>query len=83
MVEMVSFHIAGGFAFFILYLGVCVVVPRLVFKSFYKTLGTIRYYIFVSLMAIMLLVPIKIFLRYVFDVKYILSLQVFNTALNF
>ena len=83
MVEMVSFHIAGGFAFFILYFGVCVVVPRLVFKSFYKTLGTIRYYIFVSLMAIMLLVPIKIFLRYVFDIKYILSLQIFNTALNF
>jgi hypothetical protein len=46
-------------------------------------LGIVRYYIFVSLMAIMLLVPIKIFLRYVFDVKYILSLQIFNTALNF
>ncbi len=81
--EMVNFHIAGGFAFFVLYFGACVIVPRLIFKKFYKTMGAARYYLFVSLTAIMLLVPIKIFLRYVFDVKYILSLQIFNTALNF
>jgi hypothetical protein len=30
----------------------------------------------------MLLIPIKIFLRYVFDVKYILSLQIFGNAIN-
>ncbi|MCR4290004.1 MAG: hypothetical protein NUV86_07065 [Candidatus Scalindua sp.] len=83
MVEMVNFHIAGGFAFFILYFGVCIIVPRLIFKSFYKTLGIIRYHIFVSLMAIMWLIPIKIFLRYVFDVKYILSIQIFDTVLSF
>jgi hypothetical protein len=82
-VEMVNFHIAGGFAFFILYFSICVIVPRLIFKSFYKTLGITRYYIFVSLMAIMWLIPIKIFLRYVFDVKYILSIQIFDTVLSF
>jgi hypothetical protein len=65
VIEMVNFHIAGGFAFFILYFGV------------------IRYYIFMSLFAVMLLIPIKIFLRYVFDVKYILSLQIFDTTLSF
>ncbi|MFQ5687566.1 MAG: hypothetical protein ACE5GV_13010 [Candidatus Scalindua sp.] len=83
VIEMVNFPIAGGIAFFILYFGACLVVPQVIFKNFYKTLGVVRYYIFMSLFAIMLLIPIKIFLRYVFDVKYILSFQIFNTALNF
>ena len=83
VVEMVNFHIAGGFAFFIIYFGVFMILPQFIFKNFYKTLGVVRYYIFMSLFAVMLLIPIKIFLRYVFDVKYILSLQIFNTALNF
>ncbi len=63
IVEMVNFHIAGGFAFFILYFGACMVVPQIIFKNFYKTLGVVRYYIFMSLFAVMLLIPIKIFLR--------------------
>ena len=82
IVEMVNFPIAGGIAFFIIYFGVFVILPQFIFKNLYKTLGIIRYYIFVSLFAIMLLIPIKIFLRYVFDVKYILSLQIFNNAIN-
>ena len=65
LVEMVNFHIAGGFAFFILYFGACMVVPQIIFKNFYKTLGVVRYYIFMSLFAVMLLIPIKIFLRYI------------------
>ena len=83
IVEMVNFPIAGGIAFFILYFGVFIILPQFIFKNFYKTLGVIRYYIFASLFAIMLLIPIKIFLRYVFDVKYILSLQIFNNILSF
>lgn len=82
LIEMVNFHIAGGFAFFIIYFGVFVILPQFIFKNLYKSLGIIRYYIFVSLFAIMLLIPIKIFLRYVFDVKYILSLQIFGNAIN-
>jgi hypothetical protein len=82
LIEMVNFPIAGGFAFFILYFGAFVILPQFIFKNLYKTLGVIRYYIFVSLFAIMLLIPIKIFLRYVFDVKYILSLQIFGNAIN-
>ena len=82
IVEMVNFPIAGGIAFFIIYFGVFVILPQFIFKNLYKSLGIIRYYIFVSLFAIMLLIPIKIFLRYVFDVKYILSLQIFNNAIN-
>ena len=81
--ELVNFHIAGGFAFFILYFGACLVVPQFIFKNFYKTLGVVRYYIFMTLSATMLLVPIKIFLRYVFDVKYILTFQIFGTTLSF
>jgi hypothetical protein len=82
LIEMVNFHIAGGFAFFIIYFGVFVILPQFIFKNLYKTLGVVRYYIFMSLFAIMLLIPIKIFLRYVFDVKYILSLQIFGNAIN-
>jgi len=81
--ELVNFHVAGGFAFFILYFGFCLVVPQFIFKNFYKTLGVVRYYIFMTLSATMLLVPIKIFLRYVFDVKYILTFQIFGTTLSF
>ena len=81
--EMVNFPIAGGFAFFILYFGIGVIVPQFIFKNFCKTLGVVRYYIFIALFLIMLLIPIKIFLRYVFDVKYILSIQIFNTILSF
>lgn len=81
--ELVNFHIAGGFAFFILYFGICMVVPQFIFKNFYKTLGAVRYYIFMTLFLTMLLVPIKIFLRYIFDVKYILTFQIFNTVLSF
>ncbi len=81
--EMVNFPIAGGFAFFILYFGACMVLPQVIFKNFYKTLGVVRYYIFMTLFATMLLVPIKIFLRYIFDVKYILTFQIFGTTLSF
>ncbi|MFQ5965765.1 MAG: cytochrome B6 [Candidatus Scalinduaceae bacterium] len=82
--ELVNFHIAGGLAFFILYFGIGVIVPQYIFKNFCKTLGVVRYYIFMALFLIMLLIPIKIFLRYVFDVRYILSLpEIFNTVLNF
>ncbi len=81
--ELVNFHIAGGFAFFILYFGICLVVPQFIFKNFYKTLGVVRYYIFMTLSATMLLVPIKIFLRYIFDIKYILTFQIFGTTLSF
>ena len=81
--ELVNFHIAGGFAFFILYFGIGVVIPQFIFKNFCKTLGVVRYYIFIVLFLTMLLIPIKIFLRYIFDVKYILSLQIFNTILSF
>lgn len=82
LIDMVTFSIAGGFAFFIIYFGIFIVLPQFIFKNLYKTLGIIRYYIIVSLFAIMILIPIKIFLRYVFDVKYILSLQIFGNAIN-
>ncbi len=81
--ELVNFHIAGGFAFFILYYAIGIVIPQLIFKNFCKTLGVVRYYIFIVLFMTMLLIPIKIFLRYIFDVKYILSFQIFNTVLSF
>jgi len=82
--ELVDFNVAGGFAFFILFYGIGVIVPQIIFKNFYKTMGAIRYYIFMFLFMTMVLIPVKIFLRYVFDVRYILSLpEIFNTVLSF
>lgn len=83
LIEMVNFPFAGGIVFFILYFGALMVAPQVIFKNFYKSLGVARYYIFMSLFSIMLLIPIKIFLRYAFDVKYILTFQLFNTVLSF
>ena len=82
-VELVNFPLLGGVAFFILYYGIGVVIPRFVFRKFFETLGVVRYYIFTILFLTMLLIPVKIFLRCVFDVKYILSIQIGNTMLNF
>ncbi len=83
VVEMVTFPVAWGFIFFILFFGIGIIVPQFIFKGLYKALGVIRYYMFMSLFMVMLLVPVKIFLRLIFDVKYILSIQIFNTILSF
>ena len=83
VVEMVTFPVAWGFVFFILFFGIGIFVPQFIFKNLYKSLGVVRYYMFTALFMTMMLVPVKIFLRLVFDVKYILSIQIFNTILSF
>ena len=82
LVELANFSMIGGFAFFIIYYAVGIILPQLIFKKFCATLGVVKYYIFITLFLTMILVPIKIFLRYIFDVKYILSIQIFETILN-
>lgn len=81
--ELVNFPMAGGIAFFILYFGIGIIIPQFIFKKLYKALGVVRYYIFITLMVTMILIPIKIFLRYIFGIKYILSIEIFNNILNF
>jgi len=82
-VELVNFPVIGGVVFVLLYYGIGVVIPQFIFRKFCETLGVARYYIFIILFLTMMLVPVKIFLRCVFDVKYILSIQIGNTMLNF
>lgn len=47
-------------------------IPFLFFKKFYKTLGFIRYNFFMFFFLSMMGVPIKIFLRLLFSIKYVL-----------
>jgi len=47
-------------------------VPFLLFRKFYKSLGFIRYSITMFFFLTMMGVPLKIFLRLVFDIKYVL-----------
>lgn len=60
------------------YFGLGMVIPRLINRDFHKKCGFIRYIILMSLMLLMYAVPIKIFLRLVFNIKYVLITPWFN-----
>ncbi len=53
-------------------------IPFLFFKKLYKTLGVIRYNFFMFFFLSMMGVPIKIFLRLLFNIKYVLVTPWFN-----
>lgn len=64
-----------GFILVLLYLGV--VPPILavtVFKDFYNKMGFVRYNLMVNLFLIMMSLPIKMFLRWSFNLKYFISI---------
>ena len=67
-----------GFIVAIAYLGV---LPLLLAKTFLKTiferLGPIRYSIFVILFLISISLPIKMMLRWFFNIKYIIAIPEF------
>ncbi len=54
------------------YLALGFIIPVFLFKKFYKRLGLIRYVITMGLLLLMAGVPIKIAMRLVFSIKYIL-----------
>lgn len=54
------------------------VLPAIIDKGMLKRFGSIRYLITVFLLLTMLLIPIKIVLRLVFGIKYILTTPFFN-----
>lgn len=60
------------------YFGLGIVIPRLIRVGFYGRYGLIRYVLLTTLMLLMFLVPIKIFLRLIFNIKYILVTPWFN-----
>ncbi len=47
-------------------------------RRFYEKMGFVRYHVFVWLVLIMLSVPIKMYLRWLFNLKYIVHLQEFE-----
>ncbi len=68
-----------GIVLLILYLFVLpVVLARLRFvKRFYDDMGPSRYYIGISLVLVMMLLPIKMYCRWLFNLKYFVHIQEF------
>jgi hypothetical protein len=68
-----------GFAFLAFYMGVLpLLLGRTVFRRFYEKMGPLRYFVGANLFLIMMLVPVKMYLRWAFNLKYILYLQEFS-----
>ena len=68
-----------GIAFMVLYLFVLpVALSKLkYFKHFYEKMGPARFYIGISLFLVMMLMPLKMYLRWLFNLKYIVHIQEF------
>src|SRR5215204_2545942 len=71
-----------GFVITIAYLFIVPVVLRFtVFRRMYENMGGIRYVIMVTLLLLMALMPIKMVLRWLFNLKYFIYLPEFNASL--
>jgi len=68
-----------GILFMVLYLFVLPVALSKVeyFKHYYEKMGPARYYLGISLFLVMMLMPIKMYLRWLFNLKYIVHIQEF------
>jgi len=66
----------------VLILGYMLILPPLLSKTllrrFYEKMGPMRYFVGVNLFLIMMAVPIKMYLRWILNLKYILSIQEFS-----
>jgi len=67
-----------GFISLTIYFGLGMIMPRLIKKDFYKRCGPVRYVIVMLSILLMYFVPIKIFLRLAFNIKYVLVTPWFN-----
>lgn len=69
----------------VLIAGYLVIVPAVlkatVFKRMYESMGLIRYVIMIMLLLLMALMPIKMVLRWLFNLKYFIYLPEFNANL--
>jgi hypothetical protein len=71
-----------GFVITAFYLFVAPVILRFtVFRRMYENMGAIRYVIMVTLLLLMALMPIKMVLRWLFNLKYFIYLPEFNSSL--
>lgn len=67
-----------GLAGLAVYFGSGIVLPRFLSSSFYKKCGAKRYIIVMTAILLMYAVPVKIFLRIAFNIKYVLVTPWFN-----
>lgn len=66
-----------GIAIVLVYLSLPVLMARRVFRRFYLKMGAPRYYIGAFLFLMMMSLPIKMFLRWLVNLKYIVHVQEF------
>jgi hypothetical protein len=53
------------------------ILAKTLFKNIFKSLGPLRYSIFIILMLLAMSLPIKMFLRWIFNIKYIIAIPEF------
>jgi hypothetical protein len=69
---------APGFVVIIIYFGLLpAILAKTVFKDLYERLGVVRYSIFIVLLLMALSLPIKMYLRWLFNIKYIIAIPEF------
>jgi hypothetical protein len=74
--EWLGFLLVGG------YLIILPVILRFtIFKRMYEHMGAIRYVVMVMLLLLMALMPVKMVLRWLFNLKYFIYLPEFNANL--
>lgn len=66
---------APGIILVLVYLGLAPVLARGPFKRFYQKMGAARYYVGAYLFLTMLSLPIKMVLRWLFNLKYLVNIQ--------
>jgi hypothetical protein len=82
-----KFIVAGyrewlGFVLMFFYLAIVpVILARTVFRRMYEQMGAIRYSIMVILLLLMALMPLKMVLRWLFNLKYFIYFPEFNANL--
>jgi cytochrome b/b6/petD-like protein len=68
-----------GILFMVFYLGVVPkILARTVLRGFYEKMGPARYYVGCVLLLVMLLMPVKMFLRWTLNMKYIVAIPEFS-----
>lgn len=76
--SLVNFPLPVGIAFLVLYFAMGISIPAAVFPNHFWRLGLLRYLITWTLLMSMMFVPVKIILRQVFHIRYILTTPWFN-----
>jgi hypothetical protein len=67
-----------GFVLLGIYFGLLpAILAKTVFKGLYERIGTVRYTIFAILFLLALLLPIKMYLRWLFNLKYLIAIPEF------